>query len=74
MEINDFIKKLADSIEIENASNLNENTIFRNLPEWSSLSVMLLIAFYDEEFGIEVGDKEIKNCQCIKDLYNLTQR
>lgn len=45
--------------------------MFRELDEWSSLSVMLLIAFYDEEFEKEIGDTAIHSCSTILDLYNL---
>ena len=49
MEIKEFIEKLAEAIEIEEVEGLTAETEFRELDEWSSLSVMLLIAFYDEE-------------------------
>lgn len=70
MNLQEFIEKFAEAIEIEDVENLNGDTDFRQLDEWSSLSVMLLIAFYDEEFGKEIGDKEVKNCKTIQELYN----
>lgn len=74
MEIKEFIKKMAEAIEIENADNLTAETKFRELGEWSSLSVMLLIAFFDEEMGKLIGDTDIKKCQTIGDLYNLATK
>lgn len=74
MEFKEFIKKMAEAIEIENADNLTAETKFRELGEWSSLSVMLLIAFFDEEMGKLIGDTDIKKCQTIGDLYNLTTK
>lgn len=72
MEIQEFINKFAEAIEIEEVENLTVETLFRDLDEWSSLSVMLLIAFFDEEFGKEIGSADIKACQTIQDLYNLS--
>lgn len=72
METQEFIKKLAEAIEIEENANLTLKTEFRELEEWGSLSVMLLIAFFDEEFGKEIGSADIKACQTIQDLYNLS--
>lgn len=72
METQEFIKKLAEAIEIEENTNLTLKTEFRELEEWGSLSVMLLIAFFDEEFGKEIGSADIKACQTIQDLYNLS--
>lgn len=71
MNLQEFIEKFAEAIEIENVEDLSKETVFRDLDEWSSLSVMLLIAFYDEEFNKEIGDADIKGCTTIEDLYNL---
>ncbi|WP_300790707.1 acyl carrier protein [uncultured Bacteroides sp.] len=71
MEIKEFIEKFAEAIEVENVENLAPDTEFRELDEWSSLSVMLLIAFFDEEFEKEIGGTSIRECSTIQDLYNL---
>lgn len=71
MEIKDFIEKFAEAIEVEKVENLTNRTEFRELEEWSSLSVMLIIAFYDEEFDKQIGDIDIRKCTTIQDLYNL---
>ena len=70
MEIKDFIVKFADAVEVEEINSLETSTEFRQLDEWSSLSVMLLIAFFDEEFGKEISEKDIKACTTIQDLYD----
>lgn len=71
MEMTEFIEKFAEAIEVEDITVLTPDTEFRDLEEWSSISVMLLIAFYDEEFNKEIGSAEIKGCKTIKDLYDL---
>ena len=71
MEIKEFIEKFAEAIEIENVESLAVDTEFRDLDEWSSLSVMLTIAFFDEEFSKEIGDKEIRQAKTILDLFNI---
>lgn len=71
MEINEFIEKFAEAIEVENAEDLTAETEFHDLEEWSSLSVMLVIAFFDEEFDKQIGDKEIRLAVTIQDLYNI---
>lgn len=71
MELQEFIEKIAEAIEVENIEVLNGSTVIRDLDEWSSLSVMLLIAFYDEEFSKEIGNQDIKECITLQDLYNL---
>lgn len=71
MEIKEFIEKFAEAVEVENVEALTAETKFRDLEEWSSLSVMLLIAFYDEEFEKELTLSQIKESKTIQDLYNL---
>ena len=70
MDIKVFIEKFADAVEIEDVESLAAGTEFCQLEEWSSLSVMLLIAFYDEEFGKEITEKDIKSLATIQDLYD----
>ena len=71
MELKDFIDKIVEQLEIESAEALNGDTEFRKLEEWSSLSVMELIALYDDEFDKQIGDVDIKKCVTIGDLYKL---
>ena len=71
MEIKEFIEKFAEQIEVEDVETLAPETEFRNLEEWSSLSVMILIAFYDDEFDKQIGETAIKGCNTIEDLYKL---
>jgi len=71
MEINVFIEKLAEAIEIENVESLTPETAFRDLEEWSSIAVMMMIAFYYDEFEKEIGGSDIRKCNTIQDLYDL---
>ena len=73
MDINEFMANFAEELEIENAEALTPDTNFRDLEEWSSLSVMVFIAFADENFDKQVGDKQIAECNTIQDLYNLVK-
>ena len=71
MEIKEFIEKFAEQIEVENVEKLKPETEFESLDEWSSLSVMIIIAFYDDEFDKQIGETAIKGCKTIEDLYKL---
>lgn len=71
MEIKDFIEKFAEAIEVDDVEALTAETEFHELEEWSSLSVMLIIAFYDEEFDKQIGETAIAGCKTIEDLYKL---
>ena len=71
MNLNEFITKFAEQLEIEDASSIQPEVLFRELEEWSSLSILELIVLYDEEFEKQIGDVDIAKCQTIADLYNL---
>ena len=70
MDIQEFIVKFAESIDVENPESLSAETCFHDLDEWSSISVMLLIAFIDEEFGKEITTVDIKQAVTIQDLFS----
>lgn len=71
MNLNEFITKFAEQLEIEDASSIQPEVLFRELEEWSSLSILELIVLFDEEFEKQIGDGDIAKCQTIADLYNL---
>jgi acyl carrier protein len=74
MEIKEFIEKFAEAIEAENVEALTPETAFRDLDEWSSLSVMLTIAFMDEDLDKQVSNTDIKAARTIRDLYDLATK
>ena len=74
MKLEHFIAKFAEQLEIENIDSLSGNTLFRELEEWSSLSILELIVLYDEEFDKQIGDGDIAKCKTIADLYELTTK
>lgn len=71
MEIKEFIEKFAEANEIDLNDAITPETDFKAIDGWSSLSVIITIAFFDEEFGKEVSGIDIKNAVTIQDLYNL---
>ena len=71
MDIKNFISKFAEMLEIEDVDSLTPETEFRDLDEWSSISVMEFIVLADTEYGKQVNDTALKSCSTIQDLYNL---
>ena len=45
MELNEFIKGFAEQFDETDASDIQADTCFQELDEWSSLSAMSIIAF-----------------------------
>ena len=43
----------------------------RQIPGWSSLSFMTLLAMIDEDFGVLLTPKEFSECSTVSDLLEL---
>lgn len=70
MNVQEFIEKFAEAIEIDDACVLTPETEFRTLDEWDSLSYLSVIAMIDEEFDVQIETPEFKQQKTIQDLYN----
>ena len=71
MELNEFIEKFCEELEIENAGEINAETEFHMLDEWSWLAGLTIIAMIDENFDVQLNGNDIRKSETIQDLYNL---
>ena len=71
MELNDFIQKFAEQFEETAIELFTAETVFKNLPEWSSLTALSIIAMVDEEMEKRVTGADIRNSNTIEDLFKL---
>lgn len=70
MKLKDFIEKFAEQFEETAPEEIQANTEFKNLDEWSSLTALSIIAMVDEEYDIALKGDDIKNAVTIEDLFN----
>lgn len=73
MEIKDFIQHFAEQLDETDVNELNAETKFRDLEEWSSIIGLSIILMVDEEYGITIGADDMKQAQTIGDLFNIVQ-
>lgn len=71
MDINSFIKKFSEIFDETDASDISPATQFRSLEEWSSLSILGLLALADEEYGVELEASDIRDSDTIEDLFEV---
>lgn len=71
MDIQNFITLFGKAIEVEDLAVLTPETEFHDLDEWSSISVMVTIAFFDEEFDKQIDETTIREANTILDLFNI---
>ena len=73
MELKDFIENFATQFENVNVSELTADTEFKALDEWSSLMALSIIAMVDEEYGVTIKGKDIREAETIEDLFNVVK-
>lgn len=73
MDINEFVDKFVEVFDYVEGLNLTPETYFKELDEYSSLTVLSIIAFADENFNVTLNGREIRESETIQDLYELIQ-
>lgn len=73
MELNEFIAHFAEQFDETDASEINAETVFKELDEWSSLIALSVIAMVDEEYDVTLKGDDVRNSSTIEDLYNIVK-
>lgn len=71
MEINEFLANFADQFDDTDASEIQADTKFRDLDEWSSIVGMSVIAMAKVSYQKTITGTELKACTTVEDVYNL---
>ncbi len=71
MDLNTFVAQFAEQFDDTDSSEISPETEFHDLDEWGSLTGMGVIAFVKTEYGKNITGKEIKECETVKDLFDL---
>lgn len=70
MELKDFIENFANQFDDTDASEINPETVFKGLDEWTSLIALSVIAMVDEEYDVTINGDDIRSSNTIEDLFN----
>lgn len=73
MELNTFIKKFASQFDDTDESEFSADTVYQELDEWSSLMSMAIIALIKSDYNKTVTGKEVRDCETIKELFDLVE-
>lgn len=71
MELKEFVANFAEQFDDTDASEIQPNTEFHDLDEWSSLTGMGVIALAKTEYGKSISGAELKACVTVEDVFNL---
>lgn len=67
-----FIERLKYALEFE-GNEIHMEDEFRDYDEWSSIAYLSVIAMLDEEYEIQIEEKDFKKIKTVRDMYNLTK-
>ena len=71
MEINTFLRNFADILDDTDAVLIKQETVFRDLEEWDSLTALSLIAMADEEYAVKLTGDDIKSSTSLNDIFEI---
>jgi acyl carrier protein len=71
MHVTDFVRQFENALDGVSPGSLKPESRFRELPEWSSLAALTLIAVTDAEYGVELSAEDIKQSQTVQDIFQV---
>jgi acyl carrier protein len=73
-DIGTFINKIEHQFQEPPAEALQPETRFRIVPKWDSLQSLIVIASFQNDYGVTITDEEFVATQTLRDLYELVMR
>lgn len=73
MTIDEFTRRLEEEFEDVTPETLTPETNYRDIPEFSSMYALIIIAFIDSEFDVLLTGEELRKANTVRDLYDLIQ-
>ncbi len=70
-DISTFIKKLETEIDGIPTGTLKPETHYREIPEWSSMHALVLIALSETEYNVPLSGEDLRKCGTVKEIYDL---
>ena len=73
MDINGFIANFADQFDETDPSTITAATVFHDLPDYSSLVALSIIAMIDEEYDVPLSGNDMRSSVTVEDLFNIVK-
>lgn len=70
MEINDFIKNFADQFDDTDPSEINAETVFHDLDEWSSMTALSVLNMADKKYGVNLTFDELRHAITVQNIFD----
>ena len=73
MELKKFLVDFANQFDDTDASEIQANTVFHELDEYSSLIALSIIAMVDEEYDVQLKGDDMRSAVTVEDLFNIVK-
>ena len=73
MDINQFVKDFADEFLDTDPSEFTIDTVYQDLDEWSSMTVMAILTMIEKKYGVRVSQIEIRSANTIGRLFSIVE-
>ena len=70
MDISKFVQDFELLFDEVEAGSITNDTVFRDIDEWSSLLALVVIAMVDEEYEIKLTGDDIRTSVTVQDLFD----
>lgn len=67
----DFIENFIGIFDEKPDIEINENSVFKEVPGWDSLISLSLIVMVSNNYGKSIDGEVVRNCITIRDLYEV---
>lgn len=70
-DISTFIKKIEAEIDELSPGALQPETNYRDIPEWSSMHALIIIALSETDYDVTLSGEDLRKCLTVQNLYDL---
>lgn len=67
----EFIEKFASLFPVTPKEKINEDTEFKYLDDWSSMTTLTLVAMVEDDYGLTLSSNDIRNTDTVGELFEL---
>lgn len=71
MNITHFINEVHEQFDETDRSELQPDTVFKDLDEWSSLIALSIIAMVDDEYNVKIKGDDFRSVDTLQNLFDL---
>lgn len=74
MDMKEFVEAFAGEFEETDPAEITQETKFKDLGEWSSLTALSVISMVKLNYGVTVSGLDVNRCTTVADVFALVEK